>query len=64
MTFTFAATLVAPYVFQYAKSLITTARTTQKLKKSLHVGLELGGTNYNVAIAKPIFNSKFELMDY
>lgn len=28
------------------------------------VGIELGGTNYNVAIAEPILNNKAELIDF
>jgi len=28
------------------------------------VGIELGGTNYNVAIAEPILNNKGEIIDF
>jgi hypothetical protein len=28
------------------------------------VGIELGGTNYNVAIAEPILNNNGEILDF
>lgn len=55
---------MAPQILSLIKSALIKKVKTEREKHALHVGIELGGTNYNVAIGRPIFNSKDELMDF
>jgi hypothetical protein len=55
---TCVATLVAPYVLKFGSNLLMASFRKQKQKKAIYVGIELGGTNYNVAIGRPIISSK------
>ena len=36
----------------------------KKGSPKLHVGVELGGTNYNVAIAQPVLSQTGDIIDY
>jgi hypothetical protein len=36
----------------------------QKQKKAIYVGIELGGTNYNVAIGRPIISSQGKIIEF
>lgn len=36
----------------------------QKKSNGLYVGIELGGTNYSVAIAEPVINNQGEIIDF
>ena len=58
MAITCLATLVAPHLFSLVKNSIADLFDKEKQKHALYVGIELGGTNYNVAIGKPISDSK------
>lgn len=45
--------------------LISKARSKQsKPKPRLYVGIELGGTNYNVAIAESVHNNNGDILDF
>ena len=61
---TCVSTLVAPYIIRFASSLVMNGIQKQKQKKAIYVGIELGGTNYNVAIAKPIISSKGKIIEF
>ena len=39
-------------------------KANHKLKNQLYVGVELGGTNFNVAIAEAVLSSQGEIIDF
>lgn len=51
---------LAGYLYQQLKE-----NSSPKDKRNRrYVGIELGGTNYNVALAEPVFNNKGEIVDF
>jgi len=61
---TCAATFVAPYVLKFGLNLLMSSFQKQKQKKAIYVGIELGGTNYNVAIGRPIISSQGKIIEF
>jgi len=53
-----------PVVINYIINSFKGKKRIQKLKDKRFVGIELGGTNYNVAIAEPILNNRGEIIDF
>jgi fructokinase len=53
-----------PLLFSLIKALTSGEKGCKQLEKKRFVGIELGGTNYNVAIGEPLLNNKGQITDF
>lgn len=60
----FSLGAAVPLLYSLIKTLTTSAQENRQLDKKRFVGIELGGTNFNVAIGEPILNNKGQITDF
>lgn len=60
----FVTGLVAPSLLRFVSSSMVKVISRKKEESNIYVGIELGGTNYNISFGKPEFDNNGTIIDF